>query len=108
MGQLAYFKAGAWNVRTMLCVLKLKQGTLHTIGEGLGKEEMLCRELDRKGIAICALSEVRWANEGIHKHGEHTFVYSGRKDSKSCQGVAIVMNQVITKLWENPVVKSDT
>ena len=108
-GQHAFFKAGAWNVRTMLCYLKLKRGEIDVIGGGLGKEEMLCNELERKGISICALSEVRWAGQGEYKHGDYLFLYSGKKETAnpgrgkhaSQQGVAIVINKVIAQAWKD-------
>ena len=99
-GQMAYFKLGAWNVRTMLWKLRLKKGQVHVEGQGLGKEQMLCDELERKGIALCALSEVRWKDKGEYQFGEYLFLYSGRGDDLSQEGVAIVLNPVMTKAWK--------
>ena len=43
-------------------------------GQGLGKEQLLCDELDRKGIAMCALSEVRWKDKGEYQFGDYLFL----------------------------------
>ena len=43
-----YLRCGAWNVRTMLYNVKLKKGVLNVSGGGLGKEEDLCHEFERK------------------------------------------------------------
>ena len=96
-GRLSYFKLGAWNVRTMLWKLRLKRGHVEVIGQGLGKENVICQELENKGIALCALSEVRWKGQGEYQYGDYTLVYTGREDDLSQEGVAIALNPVIAQ-----------
>ena len=93
---------GAWNVRTMSNLYKLQKGKLETVGQGLGKEEMLCNELDRKKIKLAAISEHRWKGQGEYKHGDWTFLFTGttEKDGKwnKSNGVAIVMNKAYKRV----------
>jgi exonuclease III len=100
-GQMSFFNVGAWNVRTMLWELKLKKGLVNVHGEGLGKEQMLCDEMDRKGLAICAISETRWQGQGEFQCGEHLFLYSGTQEKTGQQGVAIVLNPVMARAWKS-------
>ena len=58
----------------MSCNIKLKKGELTVQGGGLGKEEMFCRELERKRVELCGFSEHRWSGKGEKKHGDHTFL----------------------------------
>ncbi|PSN38555.1 hypothetical protein C0J52_14819 [Blattella germanica] len=53
---------GTWNVRTLY---------------SSGALEILTRELDRTGLDIVALQEVRWPGEGSQESGKFTLYYGG-------------------------------
>jgi ribonuclease HI len=57
--------------------------------------------MDRKGIAICAISETRWQGQGEFQCGEHLFLYSGTQEKTGQQGVAIVLNPVMARAWKS-------
>ena len=80
----------------------LKRGMLEVEGQGLGKEEMLCMEIERKKLDLCAISEHRWRGYGEYKHGEHLFLYSGVpvENPKAEQGVALVLNKKMQAAWK--------
>jgi len=95
---------GAWNLRTMVYKVKLKRGELDVTGGGLGKEELLCQELDRKRVDCTCISEHRWTGQGEKQHGEYTFLFSGPSENienhRKKHGVGIVMNKRIRLAWE--------
>jgi len=71
-------RIGTWNVRSM---------------SQLGKTQILGRELDRNGVSVCGLSEVRWEGRGHFTTLEgHTIVYSGDK-VRGQQGVAMWLHK---------------
>ena len=73
-------RIGTWNIRTLL---------------QLGKLQVLGREMDRIGVDICGLSEVRWKGQGHFTTREgHTVIYSGEK-VQGHQGVAIWMHKKV-------------
>ena len=76
----------------MATKIKLKNGVLESVTKSLGKEEMLCKELDRKNIQCCGISEHRWSGQGEYSHGDHLFVFSGPapdSDGRKRRGVAV-------------------
>jgi len=57
--------SSTWNVRNMLQT---------------GKRQVIGKELERVGVDVCGLSEVRWKGQGhITTLEGHTVVYSGEK-----------------------------
>ena len=97
-------KIGAWNVRTMAANIKVsKNRGVQVLGHGLGKEEMLCMELKRKNLELCAISEHRWKGFGELPHGEHLILYSGvpRESQKAEQGVGFVLGGRVRRAWKD-------
>src|SRR6218665_1699485 len=67
-------KIGTWNVRSML---------------QLGKTMILSKEMERLGVEICGLAEVRWKRQGHFVTTEwHTIVYSGEETQRN-NGVGV-------------------
>ena len=102
-----HIKFGAWNMRTMLQRLKLKQGGIEVTGGGLGKEELLCRELERKQINLTAISEHRWHGQGEFRHGDYLYLYTGADEADipnpaHRSGVAIILDEELQKAWRKP------
>ena len=59
----------------------------------LGKTEVLGKELERVGVEVCGLSEVRWQGQGHFTTREgHIIMYSGDK-VQGQQGVAVWLNK---------------
>lgn len=79
LGPKEHLKIGAWNVRTMY---------------ECGKTAQVVKEMQSYKIDILCVSECRWTDCGsvVTSSGE-TIIYSGRKDNKHQQGVAIIMNK---------------
>ena len=63
---------------------------------GLGEEGPICPELERKGIAVCALSQVMGKGFGDHKYGDYIMSCAGRQDS-SFQESGGIMNPAIAR-----------
>jgi exonuclease III len=59
----------------------------------LGKTQVLGKELERVGVDICGLSEVRWKEQGHFNTAEgHKIIYSGDK-VQGQQGAAVWINK---------------
>lgn len=74
-------KLAAWNVRTT-----------NDSDSNIRPERataIICRELERTGIDICALSEVRRPGSGNVIERSHTIFWSGGEDKAACVGFAI-------------------
>ena len=71
---------GTWNVRTM--------------GQK-GKLENVKREMDRYGLSVLGLSEVRWKGEGDFESDGVRVIYSGGSESQ--RGVAILLDKETAK-----------
>ena len=69
-------RVGAWNIRSLSETERLP---------------LLSLELKKLGIAIAALSEVRWPGSGENSEGGYTYYYSGRSDGKRTEGVAVAV-----------------
>ena len=68
-------RIATWNVRSL---------------KGDGKLELLCREIDRYGIDIIGLSEIRWKGEGYFGTDNGSKIYySGGSGSE--RGVAVLL-----------------
>jgi hypothetical protein len=75
------YRIGICNVRT------LNQG---------GKLENLKREMERNGMSIMGVSEVRWKGQGEIRSGDYTMYYSGGEKSES--GVEVVVHKNIVEV----------
>ena len=67
---------GTWNVRTM---------------RGLGKLDLLIKELDNINMDLTGLCETRWDGEGHFQHGKHTIIYCGSSTARN--GVAFIVSR---------------
>ena len=65
-----------WNVRTM---------------RGLGKLDLLIKELDNINMDLTGLCETRWDGEGHFQHGKHTIIYCGSSTARN--GVAFIVSR---------------
>ena len=59
---------------------------------------LLSRELDRLGIAVAALSEVRRPKSGEISVSGYTYYWSGRLDGYHSEGVAIAVSDRLTQM----------
>ena len=85
---------GAWNVRTLIDSAGSDRPQRRTA--------LIGRELDRYKVEIAALSETRFAEEGLLKEvgAGYTFFWSGRKKEERCEageGFAI-KSHIVSKL----------
>ena len=80
---MPYVKMGCWNVRTL---------------NQKGKLENAKREMERYGLSVLGLSEVRWKEKGDIVSGDVRVIYSG--GDKCEKGVAVMLN----KEWANRVI----
>ena len=74
-------KLAAWNVRTT-----------NDSNTGIRPERataIICKELEKSGIEICALSEVRRPGSGNIKEKSHTIFWSGGEDKTAGVGFAV-------------------
>ena len=74
-------RIGCWNVRTLY---------------EAGRSAQVTREMDRYGLDILGLSEVRWTTSGIVTLSSgHTLLYSGppNEDDEHRNGVGILLNK---------------
>ena len=72
-------RVGAWNVRTMY---------------ETGKTAQVFKEMERYGLNILGLSEIRWTGSGKITLGTGaTLCYSGRSDGQHHEGVGIAMDR---------------
>jgi len=76
-------KVGFWNVRTMY---------------EAGKQAKVLREMKDSKLHILGISECRWTDCGknMTSTGE-TIIYSGRKDGRHHEGVAIILSKTAAK-----------
>jgi hypothetical protein len=72
------YRIGTWNVRT------LNQG---------GKLENLKKEMEKNGVSVMGVTEVRWKGQGEIRSGDCTMYCSGGE--KSERGVAIVVHKSV-------------
>ena len=73
---------GTWNVRTL-------------IREGALQETI--REMEKEGLAILALQEIRWKGQGEHSKNGHTLYFSGTNDNSSKYGTGFLVNNQLKK-----------
>ena len=80
------YKVGTWNVR----------------GMGLGKLDVIKREMERMDITVLGLSEMKWSGKGHFTSDTHTVYYSGQN---RITGVGFIVNKELAKsvLGYNPV-----
>ena len=71
-------KMATWNVRTL---------------NRAGSKENIIQEMERLGIAILGLSEVRWTGSGKEQIGKDIMIYSGGE--KHERGVAIIVSNIL-------------
>ena len=57
-----------------------------------GSKENIIQELERLGIAILGLSEVRWTGSGKEQIGKDIMIYSGGE--KHERGVTIIVSNI--------------
>lgn len=81
-------RIGTWNVRSMYT----------------GKIEVIQREMERIGIAVLGISEMRWKGKGHIQAGQNRVMFSGN-DNDRRNGVAFICTKETTKsiLGYNPV-----
>jgi exonuclease III len=84
------YSIGTWNVRT------LNQG---------GKLENLKKEMEKNGVSVMGVSEVRWKGQGEIRSGDYTMYYSGGE--KCERGVAIVVHKSIVGSVVKKIVWND-
>lgn len=75
-------KVTTWNVKTMY------QG---------GKIHNTIQEMDRMGIDILGVSEMRWPNTGDIYISGHRVLYSGRADGMHEQGVGVILSAELAR-----------
>ncbi|XP_071807999.1 craniofacial development protein 2-like [Asterias amurensis] len=70
-----------------------------------GKLDIVTRELDRLGVHLCGISEMRWTGKGHFTTLTNHVVYFSGKDNKRESGVAFVVNPDVAGcvLGYNPV-----
>jgi hypothetical protein len=70
---------------------KYRIGTrnVRTLNQG-GKLENLNKEMEKNGVSVMGVSEVRWKGQGEIRSGDYTTYYSGGE--KSERGMAIVVH----------------
>ena len=73
---------GTWNIRTML-----QSGVMNSIAE----------EIERYGLNVVALQEIRWKGKGYIKKQKFTMHYSGNEDRQGFQGVGFMTLNKINK-----------
>ena len=74
-------KVATWNVRT------LNDGEM-----GIDKTAQLGRDMERYGIDLCCISEVKWPGSGVKVFGAWHLAYSGSAVGLKRHGVGILMN----------------
>jgi len=81
-------RIGTWNVRSMYT----------------GKIEVIQREMERIGIVVMGISEMRWKGKGHIQAGQNRVMFSGN-DNDRRNGVAFICTKETTKsiLGYNPV-----
>ncbi len=85
-------KIATWNVRTLF--------------EG-GKFENAVLEMERMGIDVLGVSEVRWSGSGERSTSSHTIYYSGNDDVNHRNGVAVIVSKAAKYTVKNFVPLSD-
>jgi len=75
--------------RQSLRVCTLNTRTLNYTGAAT----LLDQELQKWNIQLAGLQEVRWLDSGETRVGDTTFLWSGRKDSRHQEGVALAIHQ---------------
>lgn len=93
-----FLKLGAWNVRTTNdsnCSIRPERATA-----------IICKELEKASIDICALSEVRRPGNGNLVEKTHTIFWSGGEKKEAGVGFAI-RNELISKYDLNPIPIND-
>ncbi|XP_062602942.1 craniofacial development protein 2-like [Saccostrea cucullata] len=76
-------KIGFWNVRTMY---------------EAGKQAQVVREMKNNKLHILGVSECRWTDFGkIMTNSGEVIIYSGRKDGRHHEGVAIILSKAAGK-----------
>ena len=73
-------KLGTWNVRT-----------LNESESGLSRGAQLAQELDKYGVDMCCISEVKWPGCGIRTIGNWLLAYSGSSQGLKRHGVGVMM-----------------
>ena len=73
---------GTWNVRTLYAT---------------GQLDILLHQMKEINWSILGLSEVRWTGEGVIDREEYKIIYSGRRDGRHQEGVALVMKREAAK-----------
>ena len=94
----SFESAPAWKTRKS----NLKVGTWNVRGMGQGKLDVVKAEMERTGINILGVSELKWKGEGHFTSGDHTVYYCGKN---WVTGVAFVVGQELSKsvLGYNPI-----
>lgn len=85
-------RIATWNVRTLY-----EAGRLHN----------LIQEINRLSIDIMGICEVRWTDSGVTRSGGCSIYYSGTRDGRHINGVAIVLKEQLSRLKKNFVPISD-
>ncbi|XP_062858811.1 craniofacial development protein 2-like, partial [Trichomycterus rosablanca] len=86
--QIRYIiRLGTWNVRTM----------------NQGKLDIVKAKMDRTGLDLLRISELKWTQSGHFQSNEHWVYYSGN-DNQRRNGVAFILNQRLA----NTVLKYNT
>ena len=75
-------RIGTWNVRTMAKP---------------GKAVMVVKQMQKFGVEICGLTEVRWPGSGESNTDGYKFLHSGRSDSLRFEGVALLLSPAVAR-----------
>ena len=73
---------GTWNVRTLYAA---------------GQLDILLHQVKDLRWSVIGLPETRWDGEGEMMKDGHKTIYSGRKDGKHQEGVALALRKMLWK-----------
>lgn len=94
------------NTRKTRSTIRIATWNVNSMFEA-GKIHNTMQEMDRLGICILGVSEMRWPDSGKMKIGSKTVYYSGNDHKTHWNGVGLILTQNIEKSVINFVPHSD-
>uniref|UniRef100_A0A8C9VZX0 Endonuclease/exonuclease/phosphatase domain-containing protein n=1 Tax=Scleropages formosus TaxID=113540 RepID=A0A8C9VZX0_SCLFO len=82
--------------RIRSCKDMVKLGTWNVQSMNLGKLDMVKSEMDKVGVDILGISELKWTGQGHFQSDEHWVCYSGHETPRK-NGVAVIVNKRLAK-----------